>query len=923
MPTLSTGIKRFGCGMMEECHKSFRGGTDDSDKKLTGNIGDLLIEYGHGITLEDKLLASKDKNAVDFVQNYSKLWCKCLKDTIRSLEKRAIYENDCMRATVKLFQSLGSSVAATPEAPLSEEILRFSSLVVEQAKETELHNSKRYRELIEVLKRQRTEFAKTREVLKAKWKADVKRMVDAETALFKAKSAYFNRCQAGVKLREDLAAAQAILNESQAGLVAASTANPSPAVPPPPSGAAPTNGGLAPGISASAESVSDNPTIGTTQSPPVDPALFNAVVKYKGKVERLEKQLGDNDKKEMELMYAYRESVEAANARLVDLEKSRVEIICDTRLTVVKCDEVVSDSMAELISHLFVTRTKMLSEYEDVATKFQNYIPGQPYHQFLQKHVQNGTDVILEKYQFDGYHDNPANAKDRGDAAFGKFVSRFAQLYSKDTSEPNEGRHSDSDTEVEESAPQGNTTVLSSLVQFGSNLFRPDAKKASVRAKGRSAASAAAVELDPATVAAMEAAAEREYDKACFVLIQCINGIETQKEGLQTHGIYRVPASKIKVAAVVEAIRVAEESGYSSIDLSEEYAITLASTLKTRLIQLPEPLLSYNLYDQFVVVGKALDGADSATVDEQAKKLHNLICQLSPANQRVAGLLFHHLKRISTFRSVNQMGAANLATMFGPTVLRQKPKFNVANMMEFVDNNWLMKAVELCIDRVSDVFGPDSDFATNKLLQVIRAKRAEIEPAEAQVTSSSSPVAIFSAPVPAVADPREAFFADMSGASALATQPPTTWLKISTSKSEQTSPLPADRKSVRSRTSVDLERVTPESQASGASTAQKDVPPTRTPEPTAESSSSGGSGFKRLIGAKAQNLHQRFQNLTSGYSEGAAKSGLVFSPRKLLHSASLRNSPGQKPRKQDTTPRPSKDTTKGLHVADCSFIDTG
>ncbi|VDD74076.1 unnamed protein product [Mesocestoides corti] len=770
-------------------------------------------------------------------------------------------------------------------------------------------------------------------------------MVDAETALFKAKSAYFNRCQAGVKLREDLAAAQAILNESQAGLVAASTANPSPAVPPPPSGAAPTNGGLAPGISASAESVSDNPTIGTTQSPPVDPALFNAVVKYKGKVERLEKQLGDNDKKEMELMYAYRESVEAANARLVDLEKSRVEIICDTRLTVVKCDEVVSDSMAELISHLFVTRTKMLSEYEDVATKFQNYIPGQPYHQFLQKHVQNGTDVILEKYQFDGYHDNPANAKDRGDAAFGKFVSRFAQLYSKDTSEPNEDsdlvnkpcaaappppthvgggvvrdtartvslraespsqerRHSDSDTEVEESAPQGNTTVLSSLVQFGSNLFRPDAKKASVRAKGRSAASAAAVELDPATVAAMEAAAEREYDKACFVLIQCINGIETQKEGLQTHGIYRVPASKIKVAAVVEAIRVAEESGYSSIDLSEEYAITLASTLKTRLIQ-------------------ALDGADSATVDEQAKKLHNLICQLSPANQRVAGLLFHHLKRISTFRSVNQMGAANLATMFGPTVLRQKPKFNVANMMEFVDNNWLMKAVELCIDRVSDVFGPDSDFATNKLLQVIRAKRAEIEPAEAQVTSSSSPVAIFSAPVPAVADPREAFFADMSGASALATQPPTTWLKISTSKSEQTSPLPADRKSVRSRTSVDLERVTPESQASGASTAQKDVPPTRTPEPTAESSSSGGSGFKRLIGAKAQNLHQRFQNLTSGYSEGAAKSGLVFSPRKLLHSASLRNSPGQKPRKQDTTPRPSKDTTKGLHVADCSFIDTG
>ncbi|KAM3183074.1 hypothetical protein ACTXT7_011080 [Hymenolepis weldensis] len=69
-------------------------------------------------------------------------------------------------------------------------------------------------------------------------------------------------------------------------------------------------------------------------------------------------------------------------------------------------------------------------------------------------------------------------------------------------------------------------------------------------------------------------------------------------------GIYRVPASKIKVAGVVEAIRAAQETGYSSLDLSKEYAITLASTLKTRLIQLPEPLLSYNLYDQFVDVGK-------------------------------------------------------------------------------------------------------------------------------------------------------------------------------------------------------------------------------------------------------------------------------------------------------------------------------
>ncbi|KAL5965335.1 hypothetical protein TSMEX_006929 [Taenia solium] len=192
----------------------------------------------------------------------------------------------------------------------------FSTQIVEQAKETELHNTKRYRELIEVLKRQRTEFAKTREVLKAKWKADLKRMVDAESALFKAKSAYFKCCQAGVKLREDLATAQATLDDSQTSLRAAATAAPlsSPMPLPPINGAASGSSATVSAVtattsvlsastdsgldgSAPAGSVSAPVSTAYAPPPPLDPALMNAVVKHKAKVERLERQLGDNDKK--------------------------------------------------------------------------------------------------------------------------------------------------------------------------------------------------------------------------------------------------------------------------------------------------------------------------------------------------------------------------------------------------------------------------------------------------------------------------------------------------------------------------------------------------------------------------------------------------------------------------------------------------
>lgn len=106
-------------------------------------------------------------------------------------------------------------------------------------------------------------------------------MVDTESALFKAKSSYFSRCQTGVKLREELGGAQSSLNEMQASLVAAYAASP------PPTSA--MNGASPSGFATSTES-------GLESAAP-DPGLMNQVVKQRAKVERLERQLADNDKK--------------------------------------------------------------------------------------------------------------------------------------------------------------------------------------------------------------------------------------------------------------------------------------------------------------------------------------------------------------------------------------------------------------------------------------------------------------------------------------------------------------------------------------------------------------------------------------------------------------------------------------------------
>ncbi|CAH8625326.1 unnamed protein product [Schistosoma guineensis] len=776
--------------------------------KSTYTLGkEIEIELGSGVSEEDTKLAKNDKNAVDFVFDYCKLWCKTCKDLVLTLEKRATAENESTRIIMKQFQILESSTTNQNGAPYKKQTLNLCRMMIEHCKEIEANNSKRCRELLEVLNRQRTLFEKTRKFLKDKWKADVKRMLDAENSLFKTKTTYYQRCQAGVKLREELATAQNLLNELSASLMQSSSVSFS---------GTSTSTGTTPSSSFSSvtimpptqtnvsglpvytagNSYSSNLMNSTTGSnanltqdfmndsnigesnlsnptSSLSTSTSNQVAKQRVKVERLEKQLGDNDKKEIELMYAYREAVDIANHRLCELEKSKIEILCDTRLTITKSDEVVKDSLAELLNHLFTTRSLMIKQYEMIANAYQDYVPCSDYRTLVESHIQKGTEFIPEKYHFDGFHESKLDTsrltsrlgKDSGDSTLDIFSAHRNLL----------SLHSDSDSDTETADLPLNTTgrnstslgvitggssssggigntansssnnnslsgcgvasgivstssnVLSTIVEFGSNLFRPDSKK-SIRNKRsitNSLSNSSVPPINPIdnleTIAIHEANLEREYLSACYPVARCIAAIEKQENGLATHGIYRVPASKAKVSNLMDLLQsnqlVSSEQIQNDIDLlSQEHPLTLASLVKTQLIALPEPLLTYNLYPNFVELGKAFDLVDSNITDELMKRLQLLINHLSPGNRQLAGLIFHHLHRVAECQSENQMGAVNLGTMFAPTVLRQRPKFQVANMMEFMDNKGQTKVVELLIDRVFQVFGSSEQYDPIKLI---------------------------------------------------------------------------------------------------------------------------------------------------------------------------------------------------------------
>jgi len=131
-------------------------------------------------------------------------------------------------------------------------------------------------------------------------------------------------------------------------------------------------------------------------------------------------------------------------------------------------------------------------------------------------------------------------------------------------------------------------------------------------------------------------------------------------------GIYRLSGS----AVTIDHWRKAFDKG-ERVDLFKEpdpHAIT--GLLKLYLRELPEPLLTFEKYDHFI--------ASQANPVEwtRFKLLKHLINSLPKENQALLKTLMQHLVRVNTHADVNKMQMANLATIFGPNLLRERSSDN-------------------------------------------------------------------------------------------------------------------------------------------------------------------------------------------------------------------------------------------------------
>ncbi|XP_038618376.1 breakpoint cluster region protein [Tachyglossus aculeatus] len=157
---------------------------------------------------------------------------------------------------------------------------------------------------------------------------------------------------------------------------------------------------------------------------------------------------------------------------------------------------------------------------------------------------------------------------------------------------------------------------------------------------------------------------KRERSKVPYIVRQCVEEIE--RRGMEEVGIYRVSG----VATDIQALKAAFDINNKdvSVMMSEMDVNAIAGTLKLYFRELPEPLFTDELYPNFAE-GIALS-------DPVAKEscMLNLLLSLPEPNLVTFLFLLDHLKRIAEKENINKMSLHNLATVFGPTLLRPSEK---------------------------------------------------------------------------------------------------------------------------------------------------------------------------------------------------------------------------------------------------------
>lgn len=154
-----------------------------------------------------------------------------------------------------------------------------------------------------------------------------------------------------------------------------------------------------------------------------------------------------------------------------------------------------------------------------------------------------------------------------------------------------------------------------------------------------------------------------EGKRVPVIITRCVE--EVEKRGIMFEGIYRKSGGKSHITAIEDAFAHRQESKYDEVLSGDISGAT--SALKQYLRYLPIPLVTYDVYDDYIRAG-----GEIRDVNARVEALHRVISNLPAAHRDTLQVLMRHLAKVTTHAEVNRMTSKNLAVVFAPTLARDQ-----------------------------------------------------------------------------------------------------------------------------------------------------------------------------------------------------------------------------------------------------------
>ncbi|KAL7305793.1 hypothetical protein TKK_0002041 [Trichogramma kaykai] len=204
--------------------------------------------------------------------------------------------------------------------------------------------------------------------------------------------------------------------------------------------------------------------------------------------------------------------------------------------------------------------------------------------------------------------------------------------------------------------------------------------------------------------------------------------------GLYTEGIYRKSGVSSKVKELKNAM---DDEGHENIDFKNYQVHVLAAVLKSFLRDMPEPLLTFEYYDDFLHAASLTEPADRVST------LYGILKKLPRPNYDLMERLILHLARVAFHELDNRMSPSALAIVFAPCILRTHRTLPAQDSLQDVGRQ--TRCVETIVEEklraltttLADINDLDKACTTaNKRLSSLRSSK-NMSPEELSTTLSN------------------------------------------------------------------------------------------------------------------------------------------------------------------------------------------